>query len=124
MEFSQGFSFTELALKNNEVETLKSEINRLNMIIRERNAALTGITPVQERGGELLAEMEVLYPQVAGVSYSQVLNFVKGKDVPDTIALVTVTTKGKALVAREKEQLEKWLATRLRKEKIKVWFNE
>jgi uncharacterized hydrophobic protein (TIGR00271 family) len=124
VEFSQGFSFTELALKNNEVETLKSEINRLNMIIRERNAALTGITPVQERGGELLAEMEVLYPQVAGVSYSQVLNFVKGKDVPDTIALVTVTTKGKALVAREQEQLEKWLATRLRKEKIKVWFNE
>lgn len=124
VEFSQGFSFTDMALKNNEVETLKSEINRLNLLIRERNAALTGITSVQERGGEILAEIGVLYPQVEGVSYSQVLNFVKGTDVPDTIALVTVTTKGKDLAAREKEQVEKWLATRLKTEKIKVWFNE
>ena len=68
--------------------------------------------------------MAVLYPQVEGVSYSQTLNFVKGMDFPDTIALVTVTTRGKDLAAREKEQLEKWLATRLREEKIKVWFSE
>ncbi len=124
IEFRQGFSYADMAMKNTEVETLKSEINRLNMLIRERNAALTGITPVQERGGELLAEMEVLYPQVEGVSYSKTLNFVKGRVTPDTLAMVTVTTTGKDLTGREKEQLEKWLATRLRAEKIKVWFSE
>jgi len=124
VEFRQGFSYTDMAKKNTEVETLKSEINRLNMLIRERNAALTGITPVQEKGGELLAEMEVLYPQVTGVSYSQTLNFLKGSEVPDTLDLVTVTTKGKQLTGREKEQLEKWLTTRLRVEKIKVYFSE
>jgi len=124
VEFRQGFSYTDMAKKNTEVETLKSEINRLNMLIRERNAALTGITPVQEKGGELLTEMEVLYPQVTGVSYSQTLNFLKGSEVPDTLDLVTVTTKGKQLTGRVKEQLEKWLTTRLRVEKIKVYFSE
>lgn len=124
IEFRQGFSYADAALKNTEVETLKSEINRLNMLIRERNAALTGITPVQERGGELLAEMAVLYPQVEGVSYSQTLNFVKGRELPDTLAIISVTTNGKNLTGRDKEQLEKWLATRLRAKEIKVYFNE
>jgi uncharacterized hydrophobic protein (TIGR00271 family) len=124
VEFSQGFSYADMATKHTEVAALKSEITRLNMLIRERNAALSGISQAQERGGELLAEMMVLYPQVEGVSYSQTLNFVKGGEVPDTIALVTVTTRGKGLAAREKEQLEKWLATRLREEKTKVLFSE
>ena len=124
VEFRQGFSYSDSATKNSEVETLKSEIHRLNMLLRERNAALTGITPLQERGGELLAEIEVLYPQIEGVSYSQTLNYVKGRELPDTLALVTVSTRGKNLAAREKEQIEKWLATRLKAEKIKVWFNE
>ena len=124
VEFSQGFSYADITLKNTEVETLKSEINRLNVLIRERDAALTGITPIQEIGNELLAEMEVLYPQVDGVSYSRTLNFVKGRELPDTIALVTVTTGRKGLTGSEKEQLEKWLVTRLREERVKVWFTE
>jgi len=123
INIEQGFSYADIAMRNNEVETLKAEINRLNMVIRERNAALKGISSSQEKGGDLLAELAVLYPQVTEVSYAQTLNYVKEKRVPDTLTLVILTTKGKDLTAREKEQVDKWLSTRLKSGAVKVLFN-
>ncbi len=122
IDFRQGFSYADIALKNSEVETLKAEINRLNLLIRERNTALQGIIATQEKGKELLTEMEVLYTQISEVSYSQTLNYVKGREAPDTMALVMVTTTGKDLSEKEKEQAERWLSTRLKSQKIKVYF--
>lgn len=124
IKFEQGFSYADIALRNSEVETLKAEINRLNMIIRERNAALMGISATQEKGGELLTELVVLYPQVTEVSYAQTLNYVKERSAPDTLALIIVTTKGKELSGKDKEQVEKWLSARLRSNTVKVLFNK
>jgi uncharacterized hydrophobic protein (TIGR00271 family) len=124
IQMEQGFSYADLALRNNEVETLKSEVNRLNMLLRERNAELTGISATREKGSDLLAEMAVLYPQVSEVSYARTLNYVKDRENPDTLALVIVTTKGKDLTGREKEQAEQWLTTRLRTGAVKVIFNK
>lgn len=123
IQMEQGFSYADIALRNNEVETLKAEINRLNMVLRERNAELTGISATREKGNDLLAEMAVLYPQVSEVSYARTLNYVRERDNPDTLDLVIVTTKGKDLTGREKEQVEKWLTTRLRTGTVKVLFN-
>ncbi|MDX9729061.1 MAG: DUF389 domain-containing protein [Bacteroidales bacterium] len=124
IKFEQGFSYADIALRNSEVETLKAEINRLNMVIRERNAALLGISATQEKGGELLSELVVLYPQVTEVSYAQTLNFVKERNAPDTLALVIVTTNGKDLSGKDKEQVEKWLSARLKSDTVKVLFNK
>lgn len=124
VQLEQGFSYADVALRNSEVETLKAEINRLNMIIRERNAALMGISATQEKGGELLAELVVLYPQVTEVSYAQTLNYVKERNAPDTLALVMITTKGKDLSGKEKELVEKWLTTRLKSNIVKVIFDK
>ncbi len=124
VEFRQGFSYADMALRNSEVETLKAEINRLNMVIRERNTTLSNINVTRERGSELLAELEVLYPRIEGLSYSQALNYTKGSAKPDTLTMVTVTTRGRALSASEKEQISKWLATRLKTAATKVYFNE
>lgn len=124
VDFRQGFSYADLAVRNTEVEQLKAEINRLNMVIRERNEALKGITSVGEKGGELLAELEVLYPQVTQVAYSRTLSFAKEKPVPDTMAVIVVTIKGKDLSNKEKEQVEKWLSTRLKSDSMKVFFNK
>lgn len=124
IEVEQGFSYSDLASRNSEVETLKAEINRLNMILRDRNAELTGISATREKGSDLLAELAVLYPEVSGVSYAQTLNYIKGRETPDTLALVMVTTKGKDLTGKEKELVGKWLSTRLRTTAVKVLFNQ
>ena len=124
INIEQGFSYADIALRNSEVETLKAEINRLNMLLRERNAELTGISATREKGSDLLAEMAVLYPQVSEVTYARTLNYVKERTTPDTLALVIVTTKGKDLTGKEKEQVEKWLTTRLKSGAVKVLFNK
>ena len=124
IQLEQGFSYADIALRNSEVETLKAEINRLNMLLRERNAELTGISATREKGSDLLAEMSVLYPQVSEVSYARTLNYAKERTTPDTLALVIVTTKGKDLSGKEKELVEKWLATRLKSGTVKVLFNK
>ena len=124
VQVEQGFSYADLALRNSEVETLKAEINRLNLLLRERNAELTGISAIREKGSDLLAEMAVIYPQVSEVSYARTLNYVKERETPDTLALVIVTTKGKDLTVKEKEQVEKWLSTRLKSGNVKVLFNK
>jgi hypothetical protein len=94
------------------------------MLLRERNAELTGISATREKGSDLLAEMSVLYPQVSELSYARTLHYDKERAIPDTLALVMVTTKGKDLTGKEKELVEKWLTTRLKSGTVKVIFNK
>ncbi len=120
----QGFSYADLNLRNSEVETLKAEINHLNMMLKERDTEISGISASREKGRDLLAELAVLYPEVSGVSFAQTLNYVKGLDTPDTLTLVMVTTKGNDLTEKEKEKVEKWLSARLKAGAVKVLFNK
>jgi len=124
IDIQQGFSYADIAIKNSEVETLKAEINRLSMVIKDRNARLSGFETKPERGGELLAELVILYPQVSEVSYSETLKYIQGKGTPDTLTLVTITTKGRSFADREREQIEKWLSARLGSAYVKVYFDK
>ncbi len=124
VEFRQGFSYADIALKNSEVETLKGEINRLNLVIRERNATLGSIAAQQQRGGQLLSELAILYPQITSVSFSETLTYAQGKQSPDTLALVVLALDKKGLKQQEQEQVQRWLTTRLETERIKVVFEE
>ncbi len=124
IDFHQGFSYADAATRNSEVETLKAEINRLNMVNRERSAKLSGLEAKQELGGELLAELVILYPQVSEVSYSETLKYSQGKNTPDTLTLVAITLKGRSLTDREQDQVKKWLSTRLRAKSVKVYFDK
>ena len=122
VEFEQGLSFGDIALKNSESETLRAEINRLNLLIRESERKLESAVEKQEMGGDLLAELAVLYPAVTSCSYSESLRYLKGSDTPDRLAIVFVTAKSKQLSAEEKDQIAKWLRARLKSDAVKVYF--
>lgn len=124
IDIHQGFSYSDMTVRNSEVETLKAEINRLTMVIRESNSRLSGFETTPERGGELLAELAILYPQVSEVSYSETLKFIHGKTAPDTLTLVTISTTGRSLADKEREQIQKWLSTRLGSGSVKVYFDK
>jgi len=123
IEFQQGFSYADDALRNSEVETLKTEINRLNMVLKDRNSRLSGLETKPERGNALLGELSILFPQVSGVSYAETLKYIQGKAAPDTLTLVTITIKGRYLTDKEQDQVEKWLSTRLNSKAVKVYFD-
>ncbi|MCK7535356.1 MAG: hypothetical protein MZV63_32430 [Marinilabiliales bacterium] len=59
----------------------------------------------QEMGGELLAELAVLYPAVTSCSYSESLRYLKGSDTPDTVTVVTFTASGSGLTGDQQQQL-------------------
>nr|MCU0366112.1 hypothetical protein [Bacteroidales bacterium] len=124
VEFEQGLSFGDIALKNSESETLRAEINRLNLLVRESERKLESAVEKQEMGGDLLAELAVLYPAVTSCSYSETLRYLKGSDAPDRLAFIFVTTKSKQLSAKEKDQIAKWLRARLKSDAVKVYFEE
>lgn len=124
IEFEQGLSFTDIALKNNESETLRAEINRLNLVVRESERKLESVVEKQQMGGDLLAELAVLYPAVTSCSYSESLIYRKGSDAPDKLAFVFVTSKSKQLSAAEKDQIANWLRARLKSDAVKVYFEE
>jgi uncharacterized hydrophobic protein (TIGR00271 family) len=124
VEFEQGLSFGDIALKNSESETLRAEINRLNLLVRESERKLESAVEKQEMGGDLLAELAVLYPAVTSCSYSESLRYLKGSDAPDRLAFIFVTTKSKQLSAKEKDQIAKWLRARLKSDAVKVYFEE
>ncbi|MCU0410486.1 MAG: DUF389 domain-containing protein [Bacteroidales bacterium] len=124
VEFEQGLSFGDIALKNSESETLRAEINRLNLLVRESERKLESAVEKQEMGGDLLAELAVLYPAVTSCSYSESLRYLKGSDTPDKLAFIFVTTKSKQLSAKEKDQIAKWLRARLKSDAVKVYFEE
>ncbi len=124
VEFRQGFSYADMALKNSEVETLKGEINRLNLVIRDREAALSSIATKQQRGSQLLSELTILYPQIKSVSVSEILSYAQGKESPDTLALVVLALDRKGLKEQEKEQVKKWLLTRLEADSLRVVFGQ
>jgi len=124
IRFQQGFSYGELAIRNTEVEQLKAEINRLTLAIREKDATLSELAMRQKKGGQLLSELAILYPAITGVSYAETLNYSSGEIGPDTISLVTVSVTGKSLSTKEKEQVEKWLSTRLDSHSVRVYFNK
>ena len=52
------------------------------------------------------------------------LTYAQGKQSPDTLALVVLALDKKGLKEQEKEQVHKWLATRLGTDSIKVVFEE
>jgi hypothetical protein len=124
IDFYQGFSYADAATRNSEVETLKAEINRLNMVNRERNAKLSSLETKPELGGELLAELVILYPQVSEVSYSETLKYKTGKNTPDTLTVVAITLKGRSFTDKEQVQVEKWLSTRLGSKSVKVYYDK
>jgi uncharacterized hydrophobic protein (TIGR00271 family) len=122
IEFEQGLSFGDIALKNSETETLRAEINRLNLLVRESERKLESAAEKQEMGGDLLAELAVLYPAVTSCSYSESLRYLRGNNNPDTVTIVTLTAGGSGLTGDQQQQLENWLKARLKTDKIKVYL--
>lgn len=124
VNFEQGFSFSDATLRNTEVENLKAEINRLTMVIRDRNTTLSDINLEKEKGNTLLEELAILYPQVSAVSYSETLKYSRKKEAPDTVSIVTLSVTGRSLSDKDQEQIEQWLAARLKTRNVSVFIEK
>jgi uncharacterized hydrophobic protein (TIGR00271 family) len=124
IEFQQGFSFDSLTKKNTQVENLKIEMNRINMLLLGKEKQLDSLIKRDYLGRQILDEIRSLYPQISNCTFAESYAFHDTVSNPDKINLIVFTTKGKYLFKSEKEKIENWLKTRLKSDRIEVYYEK
>jgi hypothetical protein len=123
IEIRQGLSFDEIT-KDSEVSNLKAEITRLTKQLREKETRADSLSDLHTQGQQLLLEISPLYPQIKSCSYAESVLFVEGKSKPDKIEIVVFSTKGTVLAKADKDKIQKWLTTKLKSERVRVYYEE
>jgi uncharacterized hydrophobic protein (TIGR00271 family) len=122
IEFKQGFSFDEINKKNSEVENMKAELNRLSMVIQEKEKQLDSTKASIQFGRELLNEGRALFPQIDNCSYASTLSFNTSQSNPFSEKIVTFNIKGRKLSGSDKKKIEDWLNVRLKSRNVKIFY--
>jgi uncharacterized hydrophobic protein (TIGR00271 family) len=124
IEFPQGLSTDEISKKNTEGENIKAEINRLLLLLKDKEKQIDSLDTVKYRGKEILGEIKNLYPQITNCAYSESYVFNSNASVTDTVAIIVFSTqaKGSDLIMSDKSKIENWLQARLNSEKIKIFY--
>ena len=117
----QGFSLTDLGIDNNETDNLKSEINRLNLLLNEKAKNIDSLTSRTYIGRQLLIELKTIYPQITSCSYSESLTFKDATSDTTKVAVIVLGTKS-AIKQPDKEKIHQWIKLRLNMEAIKTYF--
>jgi uncharacterized hydrophobic protein (TIGR00271 family) len=117
----QGFSLTDLGIDNNETDNLKSEINRLNLLLNEKVKNIDSLTSRAYIGRKLLVEIKTIYPQITSCSYSESLTFNNETSDTTKVAIIVLGTRS-AIKNQDKKKINQWLKSRLNTEAIKTYF--
>jgi uncharacterized hydrophobic protein (TIGR00271 family) len=122
--FKQGFSFDDLDKRNTQSENQKSEINRLSMMLMNKDHYLDSLNKRNYRGKQILNEIKKIYPQIETCSYGDANVFRDAISTSDSLIIIVFSTKSNYhLYNSEKKKIQNWLKIRLESEKIKVYYD-
>jgi uncharacterized hydrophobic protein (TIGR00271 family) len=122
IRIQQGLSFDDIIKKSSESDLQKAELNRVNMLLEEKDKLIDSLSGRNYFGRQVLDEITSLYPQVIKCSYADSYEFNEGKPEPEKIEIIILTTKDKKLASAEKQKIESWLRARLKSDRIKVYY--
>jgi len=122
--FQQGFSFEDITKKATEVDNLKAELNRLNMVLFSKEKQLDSLNTRKQLGKQIFDEIKNLYPQIKTGAYAETFVFDNTKPYPDTVSVVFFTVDRKKLSTTDKQKIENWLNTRLKIKRLKVVYED
>jgi len=120
--FQQGISIDAPDLRKTEVEKMKAEMNRLNLVIQQKQDQIDSIGNRQMTGRQILDEIQTLYPQISTCSYGETSRFADGKKTPANMIVIIFTTKNRDLDQADRQKIESWLKTKLKTESLKVYY--
>ena len=124
IDFFEGMTNDEITKKNTEQDQLKTEVNRLGLALKEKDLRLQKLDEMNNRGKEFLDEIQVMFPQIVGCSFSETYEFRTSDEIPDTVKLVVFSIKDNQIKLYEKLKIEKWLQVKLQSEKFKVYYEK
>ena len=122
IKFQQGFSFDQITRKNTEVENLSSEINRLSLLLQQKEEQIETLSHRNDIGKQILQEIKVLYPAIITCTYAE--SEIYNDSVPNAqkVELIVFKTQQRHLLNSEKMKIEEWLKARLTSNRIKVMY--
>jgi uncharacterized hydrophobic protein (TIGR00271 family) len=121
--FKQGFSLDPIMRKATESENLTAEINRLTLLLSEKDKQVEAMTDINYMGKQLLDEVKVLYPQIINCSYSESLLYSDTITHPEPIAIVVLTSERNNINRPMQKKITDWLNQRLKPKRLKVLFD-
>ena len=121
IEFQQGFALNENKDNISQADKLKSEVNRLNVVLAERQKKSDSILSKPIIGKQLLREINALFPEVKSCSYAETLSFQDSTKVP--VKIVIIESGKKQISPDSKRKINTWLKKRLQSEKVKTYFD-
>lgn len=119
--FKQGFSFNEGKENVNQIDKLKTEVNRLNLALKEKQKITDSVISKPKIGKQLLGEIKTLFPEIQSCSYSETVAFQDSAKM-DKVKIVVMETTKKGLTADARKRINEWLKKRLESEKVKTFF--
>jgi uncharacterized hydrophobic protein (TIGR00271 family) len=122
IHFQQGFSFDPLIRKNTEVENLTAEINRLSLLINDKDKKIDTMVHKNDMGKQILDEIKVLYPQIKSCSYAESVLFNDSTSQAEKIKIIIFKLDGKRIERAEQKKITGWLQKRLKSTRIEVFF--
>jgi len=122
LDIQQGFSFDFLTEKTSQVDNLTTEINRMRLLLQMKEKQIDSLSRRGNIGQQLLKEIKPLYPQISTCSYSETYIFHDTIPNPGKTSLIVFNTQGKYIGSPDQKKIDSWLKTRLKTEKVKVYF--
>lgn len=123
IEFHQGFSFEDLTQEKDEVNKLKSELNRMSLLLKLKDNQIDSLDRKKYLGKQVLEEVKILYPEIINSSYAETYMFSDDSLKFKKVKLVVFKTNGKEIKKTDKEKINSWLSTRLSSDNLKVYFD-
>jgi hypothetical protein len=123
IEFKQGIAFDEISRKSNEVDKLKLEIIRMNLIIAEKNKIIDSISTEDYTGRAILKEINTMFPSIISCSYNESSFFRDSIPQPEIIKTIIFGTGKHNLSNTDRTKIEKWSKARLNSANVKVFYD-
>lgn len=122
IHFQQGFSLDPVIRKNTEVENLTAEINRLSLLLKDKEKQIDTLVHKNDIGKQLLEEIKVIYPQIKNCSYAESVLFNDSTSRAQKIEIIVFKSEGERIDRNGQKKITDWLQKRLKSTRVEVFF--
>lgn len=124
ISFRQGFSFDDFNQTDVEVTNLKTEINRLSFMLKERESELDSVRNFSVIGNKIHQEIKIHYPSITHCTYTQTYDYTDSTGVAKKVHIVVFASPKADKLRLEKAKFESWLRVRLQDTSVKAFFEK
>jgi uncharacterized hydrophobic protein (TIGR00271 family) len=118
---TQGLSFGDFDVKNQEVLKLHSELSVLQNALRMKELQMDSINRKKYLGKSLLSEIRNIYPQITTCTFAESFQFDNQNTQTPAVIIIFMQEKEK-LSESEKEKVGSWVKSRLNYDKVKILY--